>query len=516
MAKHPTDLTPYLKGSGILKKVLFFPAVIVILALATSPAWSRDNTITAIQAPFAVTTAQQQMGILLEWTPDTDMLGIQRGNLMNFPISDHETIDLELERFEISTRDMLIVQGTDAGDIPVDHSDMVLFRGRVVDMADSHVVLGVSPRGITGVISMAAETIIFSPQRKNRSAGETRQHVLYRASELHGASKTEKLPLSTEDVDQAFADSDAFGIPEDSGEPELPGTFQITRLALECDYEYWSQFNDMNLALDYIYVLFAKIGDMFERDVNVKLALTYIRIWTTINDPYSYVGGDVTGLHEFQNYWNLNHNPGQSEPVERDLAHLLSSRSVGAWANTGVLCSYAYGFSISGGNALLPTLAENLFHDIRYAGHEIGHNFDAKHTHCFNPPIDQCDVESGCNQVKDCSTAPSTLMSYCHQCPGGGNNIQEKFHPLNVTRMRSHIVNSCLRVARNPCYVDWRNTSGFEDGTATFPYNAMKEGVEGVLPYGTVSVANGNYDEPLTIWQPMTVTAAGGAVIIGK
>jgi len=40
--------------------------------------------------------------------------------------------------------------------------------------------------------------------------------------------------------------------------------------------------------------------------------------------------------------------------------------------------------------------------------------------------------------------------------------------------------------------------------------------MQGVLPYGTVSVANGNYDEPLTIWQPMTVTATGGAVIIGK
>ena len=31
-----------------------------------------------------------------------------------------------------------------------------------------------------------------------------------------------------------------------------------------------------------------------------------------------------------------------------------------------------------------------------------------------------------------------------------------------------------------------------------------------------VSMANGNYDEPLTIWQPMTVTATGGLVIMGE
>ena len=70
-----------------------------------------------------------------------------------------------------------------------------------------------------------------------------------------------------------------------------PADHVVCRLALECDYEYWSQFNDMGEALDYIYVLFGVIGDIYERDVSTKLALTFIRIWTTVNDPYSYVGG---------------------------------------------------------------------------------------------------------------------------------------------------------------------------------------------------------------------------------
>ncbi|MCP3872742.1 MAG: hypothetical protein GY699_06245 [Desulfobacteraceae bacterium] len=504
---------------SIVKSFYSTWVTIMVFVLAAPLAWTGEFSTTVIQSPFSVGSARQQAGTSLELDPNiySEMSNVYRGTLQDFIVSEDETIDLELIRFEITRPDTLIFQGTDTGNIPVEFHDIILFRGKIAGAPDSSVVLGVSPRGMTGIISDGMETMLLSPRNKNtKSAGGSRTHILYRGSEVPDVYNIQRLPLTTDDVNQIFSVPQEPLSSEKSEESPLTGTFQTCRLALECDYEYWSQFNNMSLALDYIFVLFGKIGDMFERDVNVKLALTYIRIWTTVNDPYSYVGGDITGLVEFQNYWNANHNPGKSNPVVRDLAHLLSSRSVGAWANVGVLCNYLMGFSISGGNALLPTLAENLFHDIRYAGHEIGHNFNAIHTHCFNPPIDQCDTETQCNQVKDCSTAPSTLMSYCHQCPGGGNNILEQFHPLNVQRMRSHIENSCLKAAQNPCYVDWLNTSEFENGTAAFPYNTVKEGVEGVLPSGTIIIENGNYNEPLIIWQPMAITTSEGTVVIGE
>jgi hypothetical protein len=71
-------------------------------------------------------------------------------------------------------------------------------------------------------------------------------------------------------------------------------------------------------------------------------------------------------------------------------------------------------------------------------------------------------------------------------------------------------------LARNPSYVDWRNTSGTEDGTPANPYNTVKEGTEAVLPYGTVSIAGGNYPEQITIWQPMTLNATGGGAVLGE
>jgi hypothetical protein len=293
-------------------------------------------------------------------------------------------------------------------------------------------------------------------------------------------------------------------------------------VALDADYDYFSEFNDVNLALEYIYVLFGAGGDIFERDLSVKLALTYIRIWTTSSDPYSWVGGEPDALDEFRDYWVANHNPGQPGFVERDLAHLLSSRSINGWAWGGTLCDYHGngGYSCSGGNHKLSTLADNLLHDVSIVFHELGHNHNAAHTHCFDPPIDRC-VQTCDGQSQDCSTAPSTIMSYCHHCPGGRTNILHSFHPLNVARMRPHIDSSCIRIVLNPCYVDWQNTSGTENGGPVYPYNTVKECVEVVVPGGTVIIANGNYPEEIpvigrfSVWQPMTLTAPGGNVTIG-
>ena len=52
----------------------------------------------------------------------------------------------------------------------------------------------------------------------------------------------------------------------------------------------------------------------------------------------------------------------------------------------------------------------------------LGHNFDAPHTHDMYPQIDNC-------AGGDCVGADNgTIMSYCHLCPGGMSNIVLNFH----------------------------------------------------------------------------------------
>jgi hypothetical protein len=493
------------------RPIFWLLAVTVMLVATARPAPARGDTAAQLRSPLRVTGAgspETGTPLLLEAEAYATLQPHQSVRLTDFALAGGETVELECEQFEVFTPATRIVAGTEEGDVPLPAPDIALFRGRVVGTADSRAVLGVSPRGFYGLVWIGQEGHVVAPARGDAGRTGGADHVVHRTSELQ---LEPALELSVYDT----------LMPQ--GEPLPPtvespkGTevdFRAARLALECDYEYWSQFNDYGEALDYIAVLFAGIGDMYERDATVKLALTFIRIWTTASDPYSYVGGDPDGLYEFQNYWNASHNPGQPGFVERDVAHLLSSRGVGAYGWQGVLCNYTGGYSISGGIALLPTLAENLFHDIAYAGHEIGHNMNAQHTHCFDPPIDRCATEPGCNQTQDCSDAPGTIMSYCHSCPGGSDNILLQFHSRNVERMRGHIDSSCLRLVRNPVYVDWRS-GGYEDGTASWPYNTVREGVDVVIRWGMVNIANGSYPERITIVEPMTLQATGGTVVIG-
>ncbi|MEO8010320.1 MAG: M12 family metallo-peptidase, partial [Dokdonella sp.] len=102
-------------------------------------------------------------------------------------------------------------------------------------------------------------------------------------------------------------------------------------------------------------------------------------------------------------------------------------------------------------------------------GHELGHNFGARHTHCANAAngngdtgvgtIDQCfNGDSGCyTGTPSCPTsgpgAPKgTLMSYCHRGGANGANCMSnvlQFHPTHVSQLRANIAATpltCLRL----------------------------------------------------------------------
>ena len=76
---------------------------------------------------------------------------------------------------------------------------------------------------------------------------------------------------------------------------------------------------------------------------------------------------------------------------------------------------------------------------------------------------------------------------------------------------------SISRSARNPTYVDPDN-GGFENGTSSYPWDTLYEGVVSVAPSGTLYVAPDNYPGTRTIRKPLTLRRDGssGTVIIGE
>jgi hypothetical protein len=232
------------------------------------------------------------------------------------------------------------------------------------------------------------------------------------------------------------------------------GAPYTARIALETDNEFLNLFggNTTN-ATTYVTALMAFISSIYQVEVNTELTVSYLRFWDGITDPYAEGGNTSCMLLEFGKYWNDH----QAAVTPRTTAHLLSGKAMNAGiAWVGVLCSGPFSTSAAqigascpnqpgthlygGAYGLTAGLDANFVQgaptpvwDVDAVAHEIGHNFNSPHTHCYSPPVDQCyGSENNCYIGSTSLPGPQgqgsgTIMSYCHLRPGGLGNITMTF-----------------------------------------------------------------------------------------
>ena len=156
--------------------------------------------------------------------------------------------------------------------------------------------------------------------------------------------------------------------------PALPG---VVRLAIDTDEELRALFGGTDEgAIGYIATLMAATSHVYTRDVNTRIVVSYLRLWST-EDPWDQAGtGDQ--LHQFRDHWEA-----QMEDIDRDLAHFLSGRGLGggvAWL--GVVCNPDWGYALSanlGSNFPYPMENNNPQNwDLMVFMHELGHNFGTR------------------------------------------------------------------------------------------------------------------------------------------
>jgi hypothetical protein len=218
--------------------------------------------------------------------------------------------------------------------------------------------------------------------------------------------------------------------------------------------------NNQTAALDYIADLVAAMNVMYERDLGVTLLQgdTIIRIGS---DPWvQNSGGNASPaeLNEFGSYWNAHY-----DHIDRALAAMLSGKQPSNYSASGIawvggLCSHSYGYSFS-----KVFKVDYLPGDAFVVGHELGHNFGSRHTHCYSPPIDECYAnEGGCySGPTSCPGGPGTVMSYCHIAGCGSNRLE--FH----SRVITNIVNNHVNPATGICIFESAEAlfaDGFESG----------------------------------------------------
>jgi hypothetical protein len=436
-------------------------------------------------------------------------IGVQ-ARINHLEVSDTaETVDLVLERFEVFAPDAEIVVHASGRERRLPAPRHAYFRGRVAREPGSSAFLGVQTDGrVQGIVVRGGETYLVDEPPAGPGAVEGPGLRLRHAS-AHALEKArgEGFECAAGDILQAPDPLADLGLvaPEDGPPGPQPSaaaaaTYAV-RVAIETDYELYTRLgSDVNAATAYVGNLFGYVSLRYQAEIGSSLLVQSLSLWTTAGDPWTSWtqsnGGTMCGLAEFGRYWNKN-----KTGVQRSIAHFLSGKTLGggvAWI--GVLCSApfqasmscagiptdapwggAYGFTASVSGSFDPANPRVMW-DVVAVAHEIGHNFNSPHTHCYNGLGGSSSAVDGCATASGCYAGPvglpgpagagsGTIMSYCHLVRGSYTDIGWSFgtnHPYGVqpgrvpSRMAAHLQS---RASSYPaCFGASLTVDGFEAG----------------------------------------------------
>ena len=384
----------------------------MIAAAAAQP-----NHVT-LDRPFAASASSTQNVTTL--TPSVNMLETLRGAdsviMHEFMLDTDTGVILDLKRRDVIDANATLRLNEDG---TFARPDVVMLGGQVAGVHDSLAYLAFSNSMTLGYIRTGDEQYIIS----SGPAGQGLDTVIYDVAKLpEGAINFLDLACNALDVPGREIGTEGRSTSM-LGDPPC----RVADVAIETDTEFRTALFGGNAsdAADYATMLVGAVSEVYERDLNVILNISFLRIWTT-TDPWNQ-GGSVDQLFQFQDYWNANMTGEQ-----RNGAHFLSGRGLGGGvAYVGAMCYEDYDYALSGNlNGFFPYPLQNQSNqnwDFMVTAHEWGHNFGAPHTHQQSPlaNIDNCGNGN-------CSQLPGTIMSYCHQCGNGTGDINLNFHPQNV------------------------------------------------------------------------------------
>lgn len=339
--------------------------------------------------------------------------------LKGIQLGEARSVDLALEPFTAMADDgVIVVEGADGRQF-IDHEDLVhTYRGTIVGDEETLVFVSVTNSKLNGFISSEDGLYWMATDRANPEDELT----LY----VTDASEYDvpELPAGVEFCG-VVADTIESGKRMRLGGNRSSGVgCVVVEIAYESDYEYTTTVfdGDWNASAAYMVALGSAVSTIMYSEINVKLAINYARTWRDDNDPYDPNNG-IDMLDQFRDHWQ-----GSMGNVDRDVAHILSGRDNLPYLGVAfgsTLCSYAWGYSVSGFlNGSFPTpLQDNNGgnYDLLVQAHELGHNLGAPHTHDIG--VDNC-VGGECDDATN-----ATIMSYCHFCEGGFANMRLAYHP---------------------------------------------------------------------------------------
>lgn len=399
---------------------------------------------------------------------------------LSIPYPEGRSVIFNLKRFDIVAPGAKLVLRTANGNEEVSWLDYgVTYTGNLDGDTKSFVVINITREKVTGLMSDAMDNYVIGIL-KDELGNDAGSHVLYKESDVRSENNfncESNDMISPEAVEKMKKD-----ILEQINDSS-PNDLLEAKIAIDVDNITYNSFSgSVQITTNFIVSVMSAVSAMFLKEVNVKLTISYLRIWT-VPDPYT--GGNLSVvLDQFTAEWNANQGS-----VQRTVAHLISTRSnfLGGAANYNVLCNNnnGYGFTVTRNNFQpLPSYFWNVF----AVTHEFGHNFGPNHTHnCswIGGPIDTCwTVEGGCYNGP-LFPKTGTIMSYCHQ--NGSISLVQGFgpQPRALIRSRAEAANCIQNSSRNIVL-------GYPNGLETF-----RKGRSIQIYWGT-SLSSGNFNIELS------------------
>jgi hypothetical protein len=354
--------------------------------------------------------------------------------------------------------------------------------------------------GVVGFVRIAADGRVDGVLRRDgallevgaNAEGDIHAHKPVRAQAMEESFQCGSEQSGLESVAANAIGALAPAVPKDL-DVSLLGLAYTARVAIDTDNEFLTLFaGNTTAATTYVGNLIGFISSLYLNETSTSMTVSYLRLWDGATDPYVQTASTSCMLLEVGKHWNDT----QAAVTPRTIVHLLSGKSVNAGtAWVGVLCSNAFNTSptqigancpgidgattanyggaygvTSGIDANFNPGNPSVIWDVAAVAHEIGHNFNSPHTHCYAniggnaAPIDQCNgSQTGASCHVGATSLPGpqgqatgTLMSYCHLLSGGYSNVAMSFgtgHTFGVapervpTRMSEHVVN---RAAASP------------------------------------------------------------------
>jgi hypothetical protein len=438
----------------IRKSLYFFTGLIAIVVLLNTNSYSqlkKDYNLFTTNSDNSVLNRPE----LRNSVDNAVLLNIDKNELANLyenrlqeislsiPYNNFGNVRINLKRFEVLAPNAKIVERTSKGNEEVKLNDLaVSYKGSIEGVDNTLIVLTFTKNDVKGLMVSGNDNYNLGAIN-DRNGNQTENYILYKESDLK--IKNNFFCGTEDNLSSEYIENMRNIITK--GLNDASATDLLTAdIAIEIDYATYNVYGQsVTTATNYALTLMANASAIYNKEINVRFLIPYLRVWTS-PDPYTGTNSSAV-LTQFRSEWSTNQGS-----VQRTLAHMISRRSgnMGGIAYLNALCSNTYGYGFSNTDGPIQPLPTYSW-DVMVVTHEIGHNFGSNHTHnCgwVGGPIDSCYTTEG-----GCYTGPQiprigTIMSYCHL--NGSISLTKGFGPQPKTVIRNGAENAgCMTISAN-------------------------------------------------------------------